>query len=55
MMSDFFESHKKKIFIGVIVLIILCLVIYYLNIDRGHSILLKDYDYYYADKTNSRL
>lgn len=50
MMSDFFITHKKKIIIGVIVLIILCIIIYFINIDRGHSVLYDNYDYYYADK-----
>ena len=52
MMSAFFETYKKKIIIGVILLIILCVVIYYLSIDRGHSVLLNDFDYYYANKNN---
>lgn len=51
MMSDFFYSHKKKIVIGILVLLVICVIIYYLNIDWGHSVLYKNYDYYYADKT----
>ena len=51
MMLDFFYTHKKKIVISFLVLILVCIIIYYLNIDWGHSVLYNNYDYFYANKT----
>lgn len=50
-MLDFFYTHKKKIVISFLVLILVCIIIYYLNIDWGHSVLYNNYDYFYANKT----
>lgn len=51
MISDFFITHKKKLFGLLLFLIILSIIIYYLSIDWGHSVLYDNYDYYYANKS----
>ena len=53
MMSDssLFNKHTKKIIVGIFLLILIIITVYYLNIDWGHSVLYDGYDYFYGSKT----
>ena len=50
MSSNLFNKHRNKIIISIFLVLVICLVIYYLNIDWGHSVLYDSYDYYYGNK-----